>query len=522
MHIENAALSLLDPKDVDQWAQVKVTLVSSAGDRRGTSFYKQEKKMKIRPLHKKEFLILILLFLFLVPSIVLAQGSGFSESFDDTNLHEWEAPNNVSVVDGVLKIDDGGFALHFGDWSEITLTLKMKFSGEGEGAVNYYFRDEGHYGLVFSENTLFLEKETPQGMESLGDAKAAALQPNTWITLKIVVSDGEHKIYLNDELQVTVTDSDPLKTGAIMLNSRGLNLEFDDLSMQGTPGDGAIFEGEPPPEGELPPIGEDAPPVGEDVSPVGGEAPPIGEENAPSTNQSQPAANTNPSQGKDNLMQEFFSSQANPADLTTFLINMILAAISAFILSLVYIHWGSSLSNRRKFAANFMLMTITTTFIILIVRSSVALSLGLVGALSIVRFRTAVKEPEELAYLFFSIGIGIGLGDNQRLITILALAIGIVIIGLKRLLRHTEADVNLHLSVASHNPGKVELEQIEDVLRKHTAKMKLLRFDETAEMLEAGFLVEFREMSQLNETKSHLRTLSDEIEITFMDNKGIW
>ena len=458
---------------------------------------------------RKTFLTIIFLLIFVIPSIALAQEDGFSETFDDSSLPEWEVPEGVSVEGGVLNMQPGSFALHFGDWSEITLTLKMKFSGQGEGAVNYYFRDEGRYGLVFSENVLYVEKETLQGTESLGDAKAAALQSDTWITLKIVVSGGEHQIYLNDELQVTVTDSDPLETGAVMFNSRGLSLEFDDLSVQGTPGNGPTPEGEPPSEGE------EAPPIGE-------EAPSVGEANPISIDASQTAPTTNSTQGQGDLMQEFFSSQANPTDLTTFLINMVLAAISAFVLSLVYIHWGSSLSNRRKFAANFMLMTITTTFIILVVRSSVALSLGLVGALSIVRFRTAVKEPEELAYLFFAIGIGIGLGDNQRLITMLALTIGIVIIGLNTMLRRAEADVNLHLSVASHNPVKVELAQIEEVLRRHTAKMKLLRFDETATLLEAGFLVEFREMSQLNETKLDLRALSDEIEITFMDNKGVW
>ncbi|MBT3188117.1 MAG: DUF4956 domain-containing protein [Anaerolineae bacterium] len=461
---------------------------------------------------KRTFLIIILLLLFLLPTIALAQGSGFSETFDDSTLQEWEAPHGVSVENGVLKISDGGFALHFGDWSEITLMLKFKFSGEGEGAVNYYFRDEGRYGFVFSENVLYLEKETPQGMEMLGDAKAAVLQPDTWINLKIIVSDGQHQIYLNDELQVTITDPSPLETGAVMFNSRGLTLEFDDLSVQGTPGFGAMPEGEDSPEGEESPMEGEAPPIVEG-------APEVGETTAPATDTTQPATT---SQTKDSLMQELFSSQANPTDLTTFLINMVLAAIAAFILSLVYIHWGSSLSNRRKFAANFMLMTITTTFIILVVRSSVALSLGLVGALSIVRFRTAVKEPEELAYLFFAIGIGIGLGDNQRLITLLALVIGIIIIGLNKLLRRAEADVNLHLSIASQQPAKVELEQIESVLRQHTAKMKLLRFDETAEMLEAGFLIEFREMSQLNETKQELRALSEQIEITFMDNKGVW
>ncbi len=457
---------------------------------------------------RRTFLTLTFLLIFLLPSIVLAQGDGFSETFDSPSLTEWELPDGATVEGGVLKMQPGGFALHFGDWSDITMTLKLQFSGDGEGVVNYYFRDQGRYGVVFSENSLTLEKETPQGLETLGSASVAALQSDTWINLKVVVNGGEHEVYINDELQITATDSTPLETGAVMFNSRGLSIEFDDLSVQGTPPEGGMPAGEMPPEGE--------PPLGEEMPSAGDGAPAVGSENTPAATATQAPLT------KQGLIQEFFSSQANPTDLTTFLINMVLAAIAAFVLSLVYIHWGSSLSNRRKFAANFMLMTVTTTFIILVVRSSVALSLGLVGALSIVRFRTAVKEPEELAYLFFAIGIGIGLGDNQRLITMLALAIGIVIIGLNTLLRRAEADVNLHLSIASQQPAKVELVQIEAVLRKYCSKMKLLRFDETADLLEAGFLVEFREMSQLNETKQELRALSEQIEITFMDNKGVW
>ena len=54
---------------------------------------------------------------------------------------------------------------------------------------------------------------------------------------------------------------------------------------------------------------------------------------------------------------------------------------------------------------------------IVIVKSSIALSLGLVGALSIVRFRTPIKEPEDLTYLFLSIALGVGYGSFQILIT---------------------------------------------------------------------------------------------------------
>ena len=57
---------------------------------------------------------------------------------------------------------------------------------------------------------------------------------------------------------------------------------------------------------------------------------------------------------------------------------------------------------------------------ITVIKFSLALSLGLVGALSIVRFRAAIKEPEELIYLFLIIGIGLAAGANQFLVAIIA------------------------------------------------------------------------------------------------------
>jgi len=71
-----------------------------------------------------------------------------------------------------------------------------------------------------------------------------------------------------------------------------------------------------------------------------------------------------------------------------------------------------------------LILGATTTIIITIVKSSLALSLGLVGALSIVRFRAAIKEPEELVYLFLIISIGLGCGAGQ----LFTVTLGIVII----------------------------------------------------------------------------------------------
>ena len=117
--------------------------------------------------------------------------------------------------------------------------------------------------------------------------------------------------------------------------------------------------------------------------------------------------------------EEFVTTQSFQVPILAFCLNLFMAGLLAVALKYVYVRYGKGLSNRKKFGENFTLITMATMMIITIVKSSLALSLGLVGALSIVRFRSAIKDPEELAYLFISIAIGLGMGAGQRLITVL-------------------------------------------------------------------------------------------------------
>ena len=225
--------------------------------------------------------------------------------------------------------------------------------------------------------------------------------------------------------------------------------------------------------------------------------------------------------GKTQTFQEFLTTQSVQVPALGFILNLILAAILAYILSLIYARFGHSLSNRKLFARNFVLITTTTMLIISIVKSSLALSLGLVGALSIVRFRAAIKEPEELAYLFLAIALGLGFGADQRVITILAFAIIAALIWMKRFYQKSDDNQNLYLTVTSHNPNKAELDEIVDTLKKHCSNVSLKRFDETKEVLEASFLVGYSDFQQLNQSKTSLRSLNESIKITFLDNNGI-
>ena len=98
---------------------------------------------------------------------------------------------------------------------------------------------------------------------------------------------------------------------------------------------------------------------------------------------------------------------------SSFVISILLSFFLSFILSKVYKKNSSTISNPESLAKVLPILSIGTTIIIAVVKSSLALSLGLVGALSIVRFRTPIKEPEELTYIFLSIGIGLATGADQ-------------------------------------------------------------------------------------------------------------
>jgi len=219
--------------------------------------------------------------------------------------------------------------------------------------------------------------------------------------------------------------------------------------------------------------------------------------------------------------EEFLTTQGAEIAIWGFMLNLLLTGVLGYVLGRVYVMYGISLSNRRMFAKNFVMMAMTTMFIITVVKSSLALSLGLVGALSIVRFRAAIKEPEELAYLFFAIAIGLGLGADQRLITIAAFIVIVSVIWVRNISHKAEESQNLHLTVSIHEPGKIDLDEIIEVLKKNCASVNLKRLDETKEMIEASFLVEFDSVKQLNDSKLELQGLNDAIKITFLDTKSI-
>jgi hypothetical protein len=216
-------------------------------------------------------------------------------------------------------------------------------------------------------------------------------------------------------------------------------------------------------------------------------------------------------------LAEYFSEAPLELRLGVFLLDALIVAVCAGLLSRIYVRCGRSVSNRSSFAGNFVVLAVTTLLVISVVRSSLALSLGLVGALSIVRFRAAIKEPEELTYLFIAIALGLGVGGGQRAITLAAFVLLVAILLLRHALGSASRLESMHLLVAQTQPEATTLEQIVAVLDPHCDRVRLKRIDESEARFEALFEVELRDLAALTACRQGLRGLPGAVELSLLE-----
>ena len=189
-----------------------------------------------------------------------------------------------------------------------------------------------------------------------------------------------------------------------------------------------------------------------------------------------------------NLTDLFGTGTISVSDLV---INLIIGAVLSFGLAGYYIRFARTLSNRAQLARMLPFIALTTLLVITVVKSSLALSLGLVGALSIVRFRTPIKEPEELAYLFLAIAIGLGLGADQRVPTVVAVVGILAIMLIPNLMakRSTRRNTFMSVEIPDAANARETFESLVDELRGHVQEANLRRIDVNGQMLEATLFI---------------------------------
>ena len=217
-------------------------------------------------------------------------------------------------------------------------------------------------------------------------------------------------------------------------------------------------------------------------------------------------------------IENFFINSSIEINFYNFIFSIILSAGLAFLVKLSYVKISKSLNDKEHFSEIFVPLAIITTLVITVVKFSLALSLGLVGALSIVRFRAAIKEPEELVYLFFIIGIGLANGANQFLVAIIATLITIIILYFRKIYNDkknltTLSDTSTNILQIQIDNKAVKSIEIIDRLKKKVNYLNLKSFASESESEQFNFWFDTE--------KDNISNLISEIEKITLENKDI-
>ena len=129
----------------------------------------------------------------------------------------------------------------------------------------------------------------------------------------------------------------------------------------------------------------------------------------------------------DASLSDYFLSQFESLTPWKIVIGLVMGCIIGLIIAFVYKRCYRGVLYSPTFAMTLMMLTLITTPVVMCIKSDIALSMGMVGALSIVRFRTAVKDPMDTAYMFWALTMGILLGA-ELYVHALAVVLGISII----------------------------------------------------------------------------------------------
>ncbi|MEQ2412503.1 DUF4956 domain-containing protein [Blautia acetigignens] len=154
------------------------------------------------------------------------------------------------------------------------------------------------------------------------------------------------------------------------------------------------------------------------------------------------------------------------------LIAMVAALVIGMFIFVVYKKTFNSVMYSTGFAMTLVGMTMVTTLVILAVTSNVVLSLGMVGALSIVRFRAAIKEPMEIVYLFWAVAAGIVIGAGMLPLAVIGSAIiGVILILFANKKIHDNPYL-LILNCQDENAENTALSLMKEAVKKHAVKSK--------------------------------------------------
>jgi uncharacterized membrane protein YhiD involved in acid resistance len=196
------------------------------------------------------------------------------------------------------------------------------------------------------------------------------------------------------------------------------------------------------------------------------------------------------------MLKSFENISYTSYNFDAFILNLIMALICGYLVSLFY-RWSYRGPNYTvSFVQAIVVLSMVTALVIMVIGNNLARAFGLVGAMSIIRFRTAVKDTHDIVFIFFALAVGMAAGVGLRLHALF----GTVFVGSILMMLHRMNYAKLHkkefllqFQCYMRNDESPYL----DILERHCKRFKLVNMQSTGEedMYELSFYVELKDRS---------------------------
>lgn len=214
------------------------------------------------------------------------------------------------------------------------------------------------------------------------------------------------------------------------------------------------------------------------------------------------------------------TSDYGPLQILVLTGHFLLAILYAVIMNYVIKRTSTIIGDKSQYTIMFPLLIPTMVLIIFIIKSSLALSLGLVGALSIVRFRTPIKDPEELVYIFIAIAIGLGIGAGKIVVTTISFVILIstlFVISIYRKQRIQMQGIYIDIE-AQLNTAKQKMTGFKKIFDNHHLRFDLKRYEEDKNRLSSTFYVEAADLDTLEKIVGEIKSAYKDANVTVVNS----
>lgn len=210
------------------------------------------------------------------------------------------------------------------------------------------------------------------------------------------------------------------------------------------------------------------------------------------------------------MFEDFQNFELFPVTVYTVIGNLLVSFLCGMIISLVYRYVYKGPSYSVTFVNSLVILAMITSVVILVIGNNLARAFGLVGAMSIIRFRTAVRDVQDIVFIFFALSIGMAAGVGLYTVAVsgtLIISLAIILLSISNFGQTKKREFLLQLSYDSSDENEMAIERI---LKKHCRRLKLVNLKNVGSdnVLEAFYHVSLKDerknsllLTELNETR---------------------